>query len=91
MRIQAYTQVQQLYNTKKSTKTSSTSTVSRKDALELSSIGKDIQIAKKAVNDAPDVREDVTAPLKSSIQNGTYQVSGESFADKLIAKYNETL
>ncbi len=88
MRIQAYSQVQQLYNTQKSTKTSSTTKVSRKDALELSSIGKDFQTAKKAVSEASDIREDVTAPIKAQVQNGTYEVSGESFAEKLIAKYN---
>lgn len=89
MRIQAYTQVQQLYNTQKNKKTSSTTTVSsKKDALELSSIGKELQIAKKAVSEASDIREDVTAPIKAQIQNGTYEVSGESFAQKLIAKYN---
>lgn len=89
MRIEAYTQVQQLYKTKRNTKTSSTTSVSRRDQLELSSIGKDIQTAKKAVTEAADIRSELTAPIKAQIQNGTYEVSGESFADKLIAKYNE--
>lgn len=87
MRIQAFSQVQQLYGTKKSTKTTSTAPTSKKDALELSSIGKDFQTVKKAVSEAADVREEITAPIKSSIQNGTYEVSGESFAEKLMAKY----
>ena len=89
MRIQAFSQVQQLYGTKKSTRTSSTSSTSKRDALELSSIGKDFQTAKKAVSEAADIREEITAPIKNSIQNGTYEVSGESFAEKLIAKYQE--
>ena len=90
MKIQAYTQVQQLDSPKKSNRTSSTTTVSgRRDALELSSIGKDIQTAKKAVSESADIRESITAPIKAQIQNGTYEVSGDSFAAKLIAKYNE--
>jgi len=88
MRIQSFSQIQQLYGTKKSTRTSPTATVSRKDELEISSIGKDFQTAKKAVSEASDIREDVVAPIKARVQNGTYEVSGESFADKLLAQYN---
>jgi len=87
MRIEAYSQVQQLYSTKKSVKTASTSSVSRKDAVELSSKGMDFQLARKAVKEAADIREDITAPIKAQVQNGTYEVSGESFAEKLLAKY----
>lgn len=89
MRIEAYTQVQQLYNTKKATKAQSSAKVSFKDQLQISSIGKDIQIAKAAVNSASDIREDVIAPLKAQIQSGTYEVNPESFAEKLLAKYEE--
>ncbi len=92
MRIEAYSQIQQVYGTSKvnkSAKTQRSGSVS--DSLNISSIGKDIQIAKKAVKEAPDVREDVTAPLKKAIQDGTYDVSGEDFADKLLAKLSESL
>ncbi len=87
MRIQAYNQVQQLYSTKRTAKTSQTAQVSKKDAVEFSSIGKDFQTAKKAVKEASDIRDDITSALKSKIQNGTYEVSNESFADKLIEKF----
>lgn len=89
MRIAAYTQVQQLYNTKKATKTQATSRVSFSDQVQISSIGKDIQTAKQAVANSRDIREDVTAPIKAQIQAGTYEVSAESFADKLMKKYEE--
>lgn len=89
MRIEAYTQVQQLYNTKKLSKTQNTKNTGRTDRLQISSIGKDMQIAKAAVAGSSDIREDVTAPLKASIQAGTYEVSAESFADKLLEKYEE--
>ena len=69
MRIEAYTQVQQLYNAKKPVKVQDKAKTAGSDRIQISSIGKDIQIAKNAV--------------------GTYQVSGESFAEKLMKKYEE--
>lgn len=89
MRIEAYTQVQQLYRTKKTAKTQQTSKKAVSDQIQISSFGKDIQTAKNAVAAADDIRAELTAPLKASIANGTYQVSGESFAEKLMQKYEE--
>lgn len=91
MRIEAYNMVSQVYGTKKPQKMQSTASVSRMDQVQISSIGKDLQIAKQAVKNAPDVRESVTAPLKQSINAGTYSVSGEDFASKLLAKYEEKM
>lgn len=89
MRIEAYTQVQQIYNTGKTAKTQATSKTGGRDQLQISSMGKDIQTAKAAVAGSSDIREEVIAPLKEKIQNGTYEVSNEDFADKLFAKYEE--
>ncbi len=89
MRIEAYTQVQQMYNTKKAANVKSKSNVNFSDQLQISSIGKDIQNAKQAVASASDIREEVTAPIKAKIQAGTYEVSAESFADKLMQKFEE--
>ncbi len=89
MRIEAYTQVQQLYNATKPAKLQGKAHVSATDRIQISSIGKDIQIAKNAVAAAPDIREDVVAPIRAAVTNGTYQVSAESFAEKLMQKYEE--
>lgn len=91
MRIEAYTQVQQIYNTSKADKSrkSVKANLSEADQLEISSVGRDYQIAKQAVAAAADVREDVTAPLRKSIQAGTYEVSVEKFADKLMQRLEE--
>lgn len=91
MRIEAYNQIQQIYQPKKVQRPQSTAKASFSDNLQISSIGKDIQTAKQAVAAAPDVREDITAPIKASIANGTYNVSPESFADKLLEKYQASL
>ncbi len=90
MRIEAYTQVQQLYHTKKASKPQTAAKKGASDQLQISSIGKDIQTAKAAVAGSSDIREDVIAPIKVKLQNGTYEVSNESLADKLFANYEET-
>ena len=59
------------------------------DQVQISSLGKDIQIASAAVKASPDVRAELTAPIKEKIQNGTYSVDTSSFAEKLIQKYEE--
>lgn len=87
MRIEAYTQIQQLYNTQKTKATTAKTNASFSDAVQISSIGKDIQTAKQAVAQAPDVRTELTDPIKASIANGTYDVSAEDFADKMMEKY----
>ncbi|MBQ7067261.1 MAG: flagellar biosynthesis anti-sigma factor FlgM [Lachnospiraceae bacterium] len=91
MRIEAYTQVQQVYNTAKTPKSFKINAESVRDAVQISQMGKDIQNAKQAVASTPDVREEIVAPLKASIQNGTYNVSSESFANKLLEKYEQML
>lgn len=91
MRIEAYTQVQQVYNTTKTPKSFKINAASVRDAVQISQMGKDIQNAKQAVASTPDVREEIVAPLKASIQEGTYSVSNESFANKLLEKYEAML
>ena len=89
MRIEAYTQVQQLYQSQKVNRSQKTGATAKTDKVQISSFGKDIQVAKAAVAASPDIREELTAPIKAKIQSGTYEVSNESFADKLLKKYEE--
>lgn len=90
MRIEAYTQVQQLYQSQKTRKTQTAAGSARTaDRVQISSMGKDFQIAKSAIAGTPDIREELTAPIKAKIQSGTYSVDNETFADKLLKKYEE--
>ncbi len=89
MRIEAYNQIQQVYGTNKTGNNAKTNKKTFSDAIEISSVGKDIQAAKQAVASSPDIREELTAPLKASIQAGTYTVSAQNFAEKLLSKYEE--
>ena len=89
MRIDAYNQIQQIYGTSniKKTEEKKVTTGSFKDQLLLSATGKDAQTAKQAVANTPDVREEKIAALKEQIQNDTYEVDADDFADKILEKY----
>lgn len=89
MRIDAYNQINQIYNTSKVNKTQKTTPVQTSDEVQISQMGRDFQVAKNAVAEASDVREDVVSSLKASIEAGTYQVSNEDFANKLLQRYND--
>lgn len=89
MRIEAYTQFQQVYNTRKTNRsTASDSVGAAKEQLQISSKGKDLQTVKTALENVPDIREELTESVKSRIQNGTYNVDNNSFAAKLLERYN---
>jgi negative regulator of flagellin synthesis FlgM len=87
MRIEAYNQIGQIYAPKKTYGPNKTNKVSRMDEVQISSIGKDIQTVKQAVANTPDIRENITAPLKAKVQSGNYNVSGDDFASKLLQAY----
>ena len=52
-----------------------------------SSLGKDIQVAKNALISTPDVRESLVSDIKSRMDAGTYEVSNEDFAAKLVSAF----
>ena len=92
MRIGAYNQVNQLYGKQSVKKNHDSVTVgatSARDQVSFSTTGKDIQITKAALSSIPDIREDKVNAIKERIAAGTYDVSAESFADKLIAVFDE--
>ena len=91
MRIEAYNQVAGLYKATKNTRTQSGYKAGSRDELQISQAGMDYQIAKQAVAQSSDIREDKVAQLKAKIDSGEYQVSAGDFASKLLEKYNQYL
>lgn len=89
MRIESSNLISQIYQAQKVNKPLKTTKASKTDQVQISSIGRDIQTLKQAVLNAPDVREELTAPVKEAINAGTYSVDSGSFADKLLAKFEE--
>jgi len=89
MRIDAYSQVQHLYGTQQVKSVAKPAVKARtSDALQISDAGRDYQIAKKAVSKAADVRAERVDALKAEIAKGTYDVSADDFANKLLGKYD---
>ena len=93
MRIDAYNQVAQVYGTQSVNKTSKAQSAygvaQSSDQLSISQTARDYQVAKAAVSEASDIREDKVAQLKAMVDSGSYTVSEDDFASKLLAKYNE--
>ena len=89
MKINPYMQVQQTYNPKMVGSTKKAENIGRLDDVVISSIGREYQVAKQAVAGAPDIRTDITEPIRAAVSSGTYEVSGEKFADKLMKAAGE--
>ena len=89
MRINSINHVNQVYKRNQVKPVNSISKDSQTDALSISSKAKDYQVARKALSDIPDVREDKVNDIKARIQNGTYEVSAEDFAQKLVEAYHQ--
>ena len=88
MRIDAYNQIAKIYKTNKTGKvTNASSVAAARDEVQISSFGRDYQIAKQAVQEASDIRADKVAELKAKVNAGSYQVDNGDFASKLLAKY----
>ena len=88
MRIEAYNAVNQVYSAKKPTQLNRANTSYGRDQVQISSLGKDFQTVKQAVANSSDVRTEVTEPIKAAISNGTYNVSDDDFASKLMEKFS---
>lgn len=89
MRIEAYSQVMQAYQTKKASVPQNTRTTGLRDQINISNVGKDIHTGKQAVSKVPDVREDLVNDIKARMSAGTYNVTLEQLADKMVQKFEE--
>lgn len=91
MRVDAYNQITQMYQTTKANVKNTNRSEKTSDSLHISQTGKDYQVAKQAVREVPDVREDKVNQIKESLASGTYQVTGEEFAEKVLARYFDSI
>jgi len=84
MRIDAMSEISQLYQANSVRKKTEKPASYSKDSVEISSFGRDLQIAKQAVAQAEDVRAEKVQELKTSMANGTYNVPMSALAEKLL-------
>lgn len=88
MRIDAYNAVNSVYNTTKPVKkVNSEKKVNKDDTLEISQFGKAMHVAKQAISETEDVRMDKVEAIKKQMQEGTYHVSDEALAEKIIDNF----
>lgn len=87
MRIDAFHKISQLYQMNSTKKVSKISGANSPDSVQISRMGKEYQIAKQAVAQTPDIREEKVEAIKERIASGTYDVSANELADKLINNF----
>ena len=76
----------QIYNNKSTEKLKKSKEVEGpKDEIQLSDKAKEYQIAMKAFKNLPETRENLVNDLRNQISQGSYSVSGEEIADKIVA------
>lgn len=56
------------------------------DQVALSPTAREYQLARKALKEAPVIREEKVAALSERLQAGTYHVTGEEVAEKMISR-----
>ena len=85
MRVEAYSAVNRIYQSgAASSAKKGGSTALYSDKLENSRTAKDYQTAKEAVSQTSDVREDKVAQIKAAMEAGTYRVSAQAVAGKML-------
>ena len=87
MRVDAINHVSQLYQSTKVKSVGKTKKSSYQDAYEISQSAKDYQVAKNAIAESSDVREDRVAEMKEALASGTYNVTSQEIAEKMISNY----
>ena len=87
MRVDAINHVSQLYKPTSTKKLGKTEETGNRDAYEISRSARDYQVAREAVREATDVREDKVAYFKEALASGTYNVSSQEIAEKVVSKY----
>lgn len=91
MRIDAMSEISQVYQANGKMKRVESTRAMSKDSVQISGFGRDLQIAKEAVANAPDVRMDKVNEIKTAMANGTYNVPMSAVAEKLLSQSEQTI
>ncbi|GKX28485.1 hypothetical protein SH1V18_09650 [Vallitalea longa] len=88
MRINGIKNINNAYKVNATDRISKVSKIKKeKDSLAISDVAKELQIAKKAVKNTPDIRYDKVNDIKKRMQSGSYDVTAKEVADKIIDRY----
>ncbi|HHX61557.1 MAG TPA: flagellar biosynthesis anti-sigma factor FlgM [Epulopiscium sp.] len=87
MKINQMQQIAEIYGATSTRKVPSKGVkTSEKDKLEISATAKDFQTALKAAKNSPDIRTEKVEKIKAQMASGTYNVSAEEVAKKMMAE-----
>jgi negative regulator of flagellin synthesis FlgM len=84
MKINSVSSIYSIYDTKPAVSRKKTTDTASADSYKVSSEGKDYNNIYKAVMQSSDIREDKVNSISQQIADGTYSVSAESLADKIL-------
>jgi negative regulator of flagellin synthesis FlgM len=90
MRITSIGNIMDSYKTQKTTSIGKTKSKVGNDVLDISSVAKEYQVAKVALNKQDDVRQSKIEDIKNRIQSGNYNVSAKEIADKMVDNMFDT-
>ncbi len=92
MRIEAYNQVAAVYSTGRAAGAKRTAeTPAGRDEVQISSFGRDYQIAKQALAETPDIREEKVTEAAAKVHSGSHSVDAGDFADRLLERYRSLM
>lgn len=91
MRIDSIKKLDQVYKSTSMKVNVQNVSKNQKDSIEISSFGRDLQVARKAVSEADDIRYDKVNEIKQRMQSGTYDVSSREVAEKMVDSLFDTL
>ncbi len=84
--IQQYQRNESVAQTTDKQAGSAAAAVKSEEKVDLSARAKEIQQAKVEVSKSPDVREEKVQEIKTQVEKGTYNVSGEQIANKMVGE-----
>lgn len=85
MKISNIASVYNIYNKKPAVSRKKAGVNEAYDSFNVSDEARDFQVAYKAASAAPDIREDRVNAIKAQVENGSYNVSAEAVADKMMS------
>jgi negative regulator of flagellin synthesis FlgM len=87
MKINSVSSIYSVYNTKPAISRKKTTDAASADSYNVSNEGKGYNSIYKAVMQSPDIREDKVNSISQQIADGTYNVSTQDLADKILSGF----
>jgi negative regulator of flagellin synthesis FlgM len=88
VRIHGVHQTLEVYKKQNSTKAQTKKVEKAKDAVEVSSLAKEYQVAYKALKEVPDVRQEKIDAIKAKIKSGTYSIDAKEVSEKMMSQFD---